>query len=72
MVKRFGAERINSVHIGKSLVYFADADNEPEPEYIGRNRVDWEDIKSFFINNIKKFTSDIANAIDFQKNSPDT
>ncbi len=34
MVKRFGKERINPIHLGKSLVYFSDAESNPEPEHI--------------------------------------
>lgn len=59
MVKRFGTERINPVHIGKSLVYFSDADTNPEPAYIKGRGVEWERIKGFFRNHVKQFVLDL-------------
>jgi hypothetical protein len=59
MVKRFGAERVPPVHIGKSLVYFADADGNPEPAYIKGKAVKWEEIKRFFRQHIKQFVMDL-------------
>jgi len=54
MVMRFGRDRINPVHIGKSLVYFNDADIDPEPAYCGKDKPDWEGIKRFFLKNVKQ------------------
>ena len=47
MIKRFGKERINPVHIGKSLVYFSDADSNPEPIYMKGKYINWEKAKKF-------------------------
>lgn len=63
MVKRFGKERINPVHIGKSLVYFSDAESDPEPEYVRGREVGWDKVKKFFKNHVKQFVLDLATAV---------
>lgn len=63
MVKRFGAERINAVHIGKSFVYFSDADAEPDPDYIAGRAVEWDAVKKFFRQHVRQFVFDIDAAI---------
>lgn len=63
MVRRFGRERINPVHIGKSLVYFSDAEAHPEPEYVKGKEVNWPKVKDFFRNHVKQFTLDIDIAV---------
>jgi predicted nucleotidyltransferase component of viral defense system len=62
MAKRFGADRINPVHNGKGLVYFGDADNDPEPRYCGEEKPSWEDIKKFFIKNVQQMVLDMEKA----------
>jgi predicted nucleotidyltransferase component of viral defense system len=62
MVERFGTERINPVHIGKSLVYFNDADTDPEPKYIVRKVISWETIRIFFKKNVKQMVIDLQKA----------
>jgi hypothetical protein len=59
MVRRFGKERINPIVTGKALVYFSDADSNPEPEYIGK-KVKWETIKTFFRQHVKQFVLDLG------------
>lgn len=59
MIKRFGSERVNPVHIGKSLVYFSDAESNPEPEYIKGKNIKWESIKDFFKKHVKQFVLDL-------------
>ena len=39
----------------RSLTYFADADGEPDPFYLGSKKFAWEDIKAFFIKNVREF-----------------
>jgi hypothetical protein len=63
MVKRFGKGRINPVHVGKSLVYFSDADSNPEPEYVKGRDVSWEKIKSFFRNHVRQYVLDLDAAV---------
>ncbi len=59
MIRRFGKERINPVHIGKSLVYFSDADSDPEPAYLKGKELDWERIKRFFRGHVKQCVLDL-------------
>jgi predicted nucleotidyltransferase component of viral defense system len=58
MVHRFGKERIDPVVTGKALVYFSDADSDPEPEYIGK-KTKWETIRTFFRRHVKQFVLDL-------------
>jgi hypothetical protein len=62
MVKRFRKERINPIHIGKSLVYFYDADSNPEPEYIKGKEISWDNVKKFFRHHVKQFVFDLSTA----------
>lgn len=62
MIERFGRERINPVHIGKSLVFFNDADSDPEPRYCRRQRPDWEEVKKFFVKNVRQMVLDMEKA----------
>jgi hypothetical protein len=43
---------INYYHILKSLVYFDDAENEPEIDLL--LPFNWEEVKNFFIKNIQE------------------
>lgn len=58
LVRRFGGERINPVHIGKSLTYFADADPNYDPDFTGK-KVSWETVKTFFRRHARQFTLDL-------------
>ncbi len=62
MMERFGRERINPVHIGKSLVFFNDADSDPDPKYIGKERPGWEDVQNFFTKNVQQMVLDMDKA----------
>jgi predicted nucleotidyltransferase component of viral defense system len=62
LIKRFGADRINPVHIGKSLVYFHDADSDPDPRYCRGNEPDWQTIKMFFVGHIQQMVLDLQRA----------
>ncbi len=50
---KYSQENYNLFHILKSLVYFEDA--EKEPELIMLRQFSWEHMKNFFIEQIKKF-----------------
>lgn len=63
MVRRFGRERINPVHIGKSLVYFSDAECNPEPEYLKGKEVGWAKVRSFFSRHVRQFVFDLDAAV---------
>lgn len=41
----------NKVHILKSLVYFEEAEQEPVPQML--KRIEWDDVKRFFVNEVK-------------------
>jgi hypothetical protein len=62
-VRRFGRERINSLHIGKSLVNFSDAETHPEPAFTKGRAVKWEPVKKFFRQHIKQLVLDLDNAV---------
>lgn len=55
MVRRFGHERINSIHIGKSLVYFSDADSDSDPGYLKGKALKWDTVKKFYRSHVKQF-----------------
>lgn len=61
MMNRFGAERITPLLIGKALVFFNDAEADPEPQYL-RDKPDWKDIKKFFRKNVKQVVLDLESA----------
>lgn len=63
MIKRFGKERINPVNIGKALIYFKDADSDPDPLFKGRNRVSWDSVKKFYARNFQQMTLDLHKAV---------
>jgi len=64
VIERFGFERINPVSIGKSLVYFADADPDPDPAYVQQNPPEWGEIKQFFKDNVKQAVIDLQQVKD--------
>jgi hypothetical protein len=63
MVNRFGKDRINPVHIGKSLVYFADAESNPDPEYLKGKSVKWQSVKKFFRDHVRQIVLDLDAAV---------
>ena len=62
LMERFGADRVNPVHIGKSLVYFQDADIDPDPLYLGSDQPAWDQVKKFFKKNVKQMVMDLDQA----------
>jgi len=63
MVRQFGKERINPVHIGKSLVYFSDAESDPEPLYGKGKGLSLDTVKKFFRHHVKQFVLDLETAV---------
>ncbi len=59
LIKRFGRERINAINIGKSFVYFTDAESDPEPKYLKGNETSWKTVKLFFKKHVKQFVFDL-------------
>ena len=55
-LERFKDSGINVYHVLKSLVYFEDAENEPDPVLLHEMKThDWNQVKRFFEENIRKF-----------------
>jgi len=63
MVKRYGSKRVNPLVIGKALVFFRDADEDPDPEFLGK-RVAWAKIKKYLVNHVQQFVLDIQTVIE--------
>ena len=62
MMNRYGANRVNPLVIGKALVFFQDADSDPDPAYLGK-RVAWAKIKKYFIDHVQQFVLDIQQVV---------
>jgi len=62
MSEKFGKEGNNAIHIGKSLVFFADADSDYDPEYLPGKQIKWETVKTFFRKNVKSFVYSLSEA----------
>lgn len=59
--RRFKDSGINFYHIVKSLVFFEDANQEPDPIMIMTgDDWKWESIKSFFFNHINQFEKELG------------
>lgn len=61
MIARYGVDRVNPIVIGKALVFFQDADLDPDPEYLAKPK-DWIAIKKYIVNHIQQFVLDIHKA----------
>lgn len=62
MVARYGASRVNPLVIGKALVFFRDADSDPDPEYLGKHTA-WAKIKKYLSEHVQQFVLDIQRVI---------
>jgi hypothetical protein len=55
-VERFRDIPINRYHVLKSLVYFEDAESDPDPILLSHEDApDWNQVKRFFVDHIKEF-----------------
>ena len=45
--RKYGARRVNTYHVLRSLTYFADAEKEPLPRML--EPFDWQECKAFFV-----------------------
>ncbi len=59
---RYGPGRISPMQISKSLVYFEDAEGDPEPRYCGAERPAWSQVKKFFQGRCKQLALDLQQA----------
>ena len=53
--KKFEGVEYQKLHLLKSLVYFSDADNDPNPDYI--ENVNWEEVKDDLEEKVKEYFS---------------
>ncbi|PIR62759.1 MAG: hypothetical protein COU65_01715 [Candidatus Pacebacteria bacterium CG10_big_fil_rev_8_21_14_0_10_42_12] len=51
--QKFSEQNVSSSHVIKSLIYFSDAENDPDPNMLVD--YDWNEVKSFFVELVKKF-----------------
>jgi len=66
-LRRFGSDSMNPVSIGKALVYFADARNDPDPMPAGGvaqndNPANWDPIETFFQKHVREFVEHMIDA----------
>jgi hypothetical protein len=50
--QKYARTRYNTVHLLKSLVYFADAEMDPMPDLLAR--LSWDEIKGFFVREVPR------------------
>lgn len=62
MIRSFGPDRVNPVHIGKSLVYFHDAAADPDPAYRPGHDTDWGAVRQFFAGHVRQMVLDLETA----------
>lgn len=64
-LKRFKEPEINRYHVLKSLVYFEDAESDPDPILLVEGQSpSWNQVKQFFVDNIKAFEKALLPKID--------
>ena len=62
IINRYGKNRINPVSFGKGVVFFDDAETDPDPEYCSKIKPSWKEVKRFFINHVKQLVFDLQAA----------
>jgi hypothetical protein len=67
MVKRFGKERVGSIDMERSLIDFSSADFNPELKYIKGSKVSWDEVKSYFKRESKRFASKLYQVLAVSK-----
>lgn len=53
--RRFAHTNLNFYHVLRSLTFFEDAENEPDPKLAKNRHFLWEEVKTFFSNHVKEF-----------------
>lgn len=53
--QKFAQQNVSATHVLKSLVYFADADIDPDPHMLVK--YNWDEIKRFFIDQVQKLVA---------------
>ena len=60
-LRRFGKQSMNPLHIGKSLVYFADAASDPDPPFAAEPIL-WSSVETFYRAHMREFTEQMIMA----------
>jgi predicted nucleotidyltransferase component of viral defense system len=58
-IERYGRGRVNPVVIGKAMAYFADADQDVDPVYLGGKNIKWATVRTFFQKRVRQFVLDL-------------
>ena len=62
--KRFESTHLNFYHVLRSLAYFEDADEEPDPVLTEGQIFKWKEVKSFYVGKIRDFERHFMEPID--------
>jgi predicted nucleotidyltransferase component of viral defense system len=54
LTEMYDPRRLNPMHLAKLLVYFDDAEGEPEPQLL--HRTDWASVRQWFEERIREYT----------------
>lgn len=57
-VQRYGSSATEPLGIGRGLVWFEQADTQPDPTYLG-TPTPWEDVKEYFRSSLQQFVLDL-------------
>lgn len=60
-LRRFGPRTLNPLQIGKSLAYFADAERDPDPTFVGAP-VRWSEVREYFRTRTREFVQHMISA----------
>ena len=58
LLEKYGDRRVNCYHVVRSLVFFEEAEGEPDP--VSLNGTTWEEVKSFFLSRERSHFSDLV------------
>jgi len=57
-LEKYGDRRVNCYHVVRSLVFFEEAEGEPDP--VSLNGTTWEEVKSFFLSSERSHFSNLV------------
>ena len=64
LVIKYGVHRLEPVHIGKSMVYFYDAESDEPPLFYDKNPPKWDEVKQFIKDYTKKLVIALTEKIE--------
>lgn len=64
LVRKYGVDRLEPVHIGKSMVYFYDAESDEPPLFYDKNPPKWGGVKKFMKDYTKKLVIALTEKIE--------